>query len=87
MKEVVFDIKTPKVDFDVGTIPQLEFDVGEAVLTVGGIPYTGPCEVTPCSEEVVLETSDKVMTSNIVVKPIPNNYGLITYNGYDITVS
>lgn len=85
MKDIVFDIVTPQIDFDVGT-PQVEIDVGNAVIGAG-TPYSGEYEATPTQSTQVFETKDKVMTSNFVVNPIPSNYGLITYNGYDITVS
>ena len=50
-------------------------------------PYTGPTEVTPTQETQTLYTEGTSMPSNIVVNPIPSNYGLITYNGSIITVS
>lgn len=49
--------------------------------------YEGPVEVTPSAEGQVLETENLYMTENITIGPIPNNYGLITYNGTTITVS
>lgn len=50
-------------------------------------PYIGAYAVTPSSEEQVLNTKDLRMTANIVVKPVPSNYGLITWNGSFLTVS
>lgn len=49
--------------------------------------YEGPYEVTPGAEEQTLETNALYMTGDITIKPIPNNYGLITYDGSTITVS
>lgn len=49
--------------------------------------YTGSYEVTPSAETQTLATANKVLTEDIVVNPIPSNYGLITYNGSFITVS
>ena len=49
--------------------------------------YTGMTEVTPTTAEQVLDTSNKVVTRNIVINPIPSNYGLITWNGSTLTVS
>ena len=49
--------------------------------------YEGPTEVTPSSMEQVLLTKNYRMTENIKVKPIPSNYGLITWDGSTITVS
>lgn len=49
--------------------------------------YTGAYEVTPTEEEQVLSTTSRTLTADIVVNPIPNNYGLITWDGTAITVS
>lgn len=50
-------------------------------------PYTGAYEVTPSEETQTLETNNMRMTGNVTINPIPNNYGLITWNGSIITVS
>lgn len=49
--------------------------------------YDGITEITPSNQAQVLQTSSKVLTRNIVVNPIPSNYGLITWNGSTLTVS
>jgi hypothetical protein len=49
--------------------------------------YTGLQTITPSSTEQILETDRKVVLGNIIVNPIPQNYGLITWNGSTITVS
>lgn len=49
--------------------------------------YTGEYEVTPSPETQTLDTTGKRMTRPVVVNPIPNNYGLITWNGVFLTVS
>ena len=49
--------------------------------------YTGETVVTPSTLEQVLATAEKVVTRNIVINPIPSNYGLITWNGSTLTVS
>ena len=50
-------------------------------------PYTGETSITPTESEQVLETSGLMMTNNVTIAPIPNNYGLITWDGTKITVS
>ena len=68
--------------FGVSTLPtQITRDLVECT------PYTGDYTVTPSSEEQTLETNGMRMTDNITINPIPNNYGLITWNGSIITVS
>ena len=49
--------------------------------------YEGEYEVTPTRQTQTLGTSQKVMVRDVVVNPIPSNYGLITYNGSVLTVS
>ena len=49
--------------------------------------YTGPYEVTPSSTEQVLNTDTFYMNGNVIINPVPSNYGLITWNGSTLTVS
>ena len=48
--------------------------------------YTGEYEVTPSAETQTLNTDGLRLTRNVTVNPIPQNYGLITYNGAVLTV-
>ena len=50
-------------------------------------PYTGSYVITPSAETQVLETEELRMTDNLTINPIPNNWGLITWNGSVLTVS
>ena len=67
------------MDGEVGTVTK----VVEHDLPV----YTGETNITPSTSEQVLNTADKVVARNIVINPIPSNYGLITWNGSTLTVS
>ena len=49
--------------------------------------YSGPYNVTPGANNQTLATRGKVMQSDVTVGKIPNNYGLVTWNGSIITVS
>ena len=49
--------------------------------------YQGPYEVTPSGQTQTLNTENLLMTDNLVIKPIPSNYGLIGWNGSVLTVS
>ena len=61
----------------------------ETCIYVGGTgtPYSGSYEVTPSGETQILETDQLYMQGDITINPIPSNYGRITYNGSEITVS
>lgn len=49
--------------------------------------YTGPYTVTPTRTTQVLFTDNKYMKENIIINPIPKNYGLVTWNGSFLTIS
>ena len=49
--------------------------------------YAGDYTITPSAEEQILVTRNLRMTDNITDNPIPQNYGLITWNGAFLTVS
>lgn len=48
--------------------------------------YTGPVQVTPTAEAQILPTASRTVLSDIIINPIPSNYGLITWNGATLTV-
>ena len=43
-------------------------------------PYRGSYEVTPTADEQILPTAQKLMAENVIVKAIPKEYGLVTYD-------
>lgn len=49
--------------------------------------YTGAYEWTPSNETQTIEIAGAKAVDNITIKPIPNNYGLVTWDGSTITVS
>ena len=49
--------------------------------------YEGAVTVTPSAEAQTLSTANKSLMSDITINPIPDNYGLITWDGTSITVS
>lgn len=80
---------TVVLDGDLSLIIPVDGESGIVTKVIGqDLPtYTGVTEVTPTTTEQVLDTSNKVVTRNIVINPIPSNYGLITWNGATLTVS
>lgn len=50
-------------------------------------PYEGPLTIIPTDEDQILDTSLKTMRGNLVVKAIPQNYGLISWNGSYLTIT
>lgn len=49
--------------------------------------YTGDYEFTPSAETQTIYTSGYYLQRNVTINPIPNNYGLITWNGSTLTIS
>lgn len=49
--------------------------------------YAGAYEWTPSAEAQVIPIADMIAAQDITINPVPNNYGLITWNGSTITVS
>ncbi len=49
--------------------------------------YSGPYEFTPGNAPQVVEIANKKATADITIGPIPDNYGLITWDGSTLTVS
>lgn len=49
--------------------------------------YTGAYEFTPSENEQVIEIEEKKATANIVINPIPQGWGKITWDGRILTVS
>lgn len=86
-------IKAKITDSVVAVSPSLSGDISvtaELITKVIGSsadPYTGETEFTPTEETQVVPTENFFMTSNIIINPIPSNYGLITWNGAVLTVS
>lgn len=63
-------------------------DFGDVQLArVGYDPYEGPVEITPSEETQILHTENLALLSDIIINPIPSNYGLISWNGSVLTVS
>ena len=63
------------------------FDPPIARELINSDPYTGEYIVTPNNETQTLLTKNLRMLDNVVVNPIPNNYGLITWNGSFLMIS
>lgn len=50
-------------------------------------PWEGPYAFTPTDERQVVPVVNLRMTQNMVINPIPSNYGKIGWDGFTMTVS
>lgn len=61
------------IDGEVGIITKVtEYDIP---------PYTGRVVVTPSEDTQILQTAEKSVAQDIIVNPIPANYGRIVWDG------
>lgn len=82
------EIKPQKVSVSIST-SSAGISVGNQIVReyVGADPYEGEYEITPTTETQTLLTKNFRMIDNLIINPVPSNYGLITWNGSTITVS
>ena len=76
--EIPVSVATDGVNLAVG--------LGAAYSVVEKEYYEGAYTFTPSDETQTIPTVDKVLREDIVINPVPSNYGRITYNGSAITV-
>ncbi len=83
---VIVDGLNNDIDITMGATPApIEADVGEITL-VDRETYSGSYEVTPSASQQTLDTDNKVLANDVVVKPIPyfetsNISGITVYIG------
>ena len=68
----------------------LEFDGELGIFTEfdgGREEYHGETDIIPAEEAQTLLTHGMLVTEDIIIEPIPTNYGLITWDGTKIIVS
>lgn len=49
--------------------------------------YEGPYNFTPSAQAQTIPVNHLMASQDITIEPVPQQYGLITYNGSTITVS
>ena len=73
------------------TLISVSVETEETLVTVSEIKYPteyeGETEITPTQDTQILRTSGLLVPVDITINPIPQNYGLITWNGSTLTVS
>ena len=59
---------------------------GKITATIKSAEYTGEYEFTPTDEVQVIPVDSLLMQRDIVIKPVPQNYGHISWNGSELSV-
>lgn len=65
----------------------LKAEFGEVIEIPVTDYYEGDYSITPTTQEQIVPIIGKTARHNITVGAIPQNYGLITWNGATLTVS
>lgn len=84
--DMVISMETPEIHMEIDSDPECEM-IAEGIISTPADPYQGEYIITPAQYAQVLGTEGCLMDQNITVNPIPQNYGLITWDGSAITVS
>lgn len=71
--------------FNLADKQSIEFKL-ETPSTIGVTTYEGSYEVTPSAETQTLSTRHRYMLDDIIINPIPSDYGHIVYDGSKILV-
>lgn len=74
-----------KVKFDGRESPNFKAEMGEVhMVTVGAAPYEGAYTVTPTTDVQILHTSGRKLDEDVMIEPIPKEYGRVTYDNRKI---
>ena len=84
-KKMTVDV-SPALDLKVSTPWSANIGM-DMMVRVDGTPYTGQTAVIPSDTRQILPTAGTLLTQDITIEPIPQNYGLITWNGSTLIVS
>lgn len=80
-------IEDETIKLDIADNETIKLDIAGIGYPVYPENYKGPYTVTPSRSKQVLKAGGMMASEDIIVDPIPSNYGLITWNGAFITVS
>ena len=80
--DVVFS-EDNSFDCTISESEEFNVDFGDAVQK----EYQGTYQVTPSDQTQTLYTANRILSQNITIDPVPNNYGLIGWDGSTLTVS
>ena len=76
-----------RVGLHVDEGPAASLEAGGDFYAVGPPYYSGSYDITPSGAAQVVHIDGLRAAHDIIIEPIPSNYGLITWNGSVITVS
>lgn len=79
---VAFHVETkPPVVFSIKERGSVQFSPKVEIIERDAAPYTGEYEFTPTEETQIVPIAGKTAAQNIVINPIPADYGKVTWIG------
>lgn len=84
---MILHVNNDSVKLKVSDPDSVKLNVSAPIIAETVPSYEGEYRVTPQTNAVILETFGKRMLHNVIVDPIPSNYGLVTWNGRTLTIS
>lgn len=75
------------IPMNIETQPELAMTIGASYAMSTADDYEGAYEFTPTESTQTVAIEGMKATQDIVINPIPTNYGRITWDGSKITVS
>lgn len=76
-----------RIPMRICTPQAIPIGVSSEIRVYGAEDYRGEYTITPTTTAQVLAVNDKRMTADLIINPIPSNYGLITWDGNTLLVS
>lgn len=90
---IIIQVNPYIADHTIAVKPSIADNIINVAPNIGSVIYreretfSGSYVWTPSSEEQTVPIAFMMASQDITIKPIPNNYGLITWNGSTLTVS
>ena len=73
------------LSFDLGGESAIKFEIRSPTYIDVDV-YDGGYVFTPAEEEQVIQTTAKTLAQDIIINPIPSNYGRISWDGRRLKV-
>lgn len=80
-------IENESIKLDIAENDTIKLDIAEIGYPVYPDNYKGSYTVTPINSKQVLKTAGLMASEDIIIEKIPDEYGLITWNGSFLRVS
>lgn len=84
---MVLSVRDETIKLDIADGDTIKLNIAEIGYPVYPDNYKGSYTVTPINSKQVLKTAGLMASEDIIIEKIPDEYGLITWNGSFLRVS